>query len=177
LNTLQRHAFNNQTTHHHLSSNTVKYSVSYLLARHLNHTTIIICLIHYAVHCWPQANDVNLPLVPPRRSENMYMVPQGIRPVVQLTAIEVMQSSLWIMCLNQSKFLPVSYCLFWQILAWGLRNMKSYQLATVSSPSLIVECGGQIVQTAIIKNIKKNPNFPGSVLFLKVVLHLLKYKK
>uniref|UniRef100_A0A8C1DB58 Myoferlin like n=1 Tax=Cyprinus carpio carpio TaxID=630221 RepID=A0A8C1DB58_CYPCA len=90
-----------------------------------------------------KANDVNLPLVPPRRSENLYMVPQGIRPVVQLTAIE--------------------------ILAWGLRNMKAYQLATVSSPSLIVECGGQTVQTAIIKNIKKNPNFPGSVLFLKVV--------
>uniref|UniRef100_A0A9J7ZEV5 Myoferlin like n=1 Tax=Cyprinus carpio carpio TaxID=630221 RepID=A0A9J7ZEV5_CYPCA len=41
-----------------------------------------------------KANDVNLPLVPPRRSENLYMVPQGIRPVVQLTAVEVMQSSL-----------------------------------------------------------------------------------
>uniref|UniRef100_A0A673FXM7 Myoferlin-like n=1 Tax=Sinocyclocheilus rhinocerous TaxID=307959 RepID=A0A673FXM7_9TELE len=91
-----------------------------------------------------KANDVNLPLVPPRRSENLYMVPQGIRPVVQLTAVE--------------------------ILAWGLRNMKAYQLAAVSSPSLIVECGGQTVQTAIIKNIKKNPNFPGSVLFLKVLL-------
>uniref|UniRef100_A0A673HSV8 Myoferlin-like n=1 Tax=Sinocyclocheilus rhinocerous TaxID=307959 RepID=A0A673HSV8_9TELE len=90
------------------------------------------------------ANDDNLPLVPPRRSENLYMVPQGIRPVVQLTAVE--------------------------ILAWGLRNMKAYQLAAVSSPSLIVECGGQTVQTAIIKNIKKNPNFPGSVLFLKVLL-------
>uniref|UniRef100_A0A671LWU1 Myoferlin-like n=1 Tax=Sinocyclocheilus anshuiensis TaxID=1608454 RepID=A0A671LWU1_9TELE len=75
---------------------------------------------------------------------NLYMVPQGIRPVVQLTAVE--------------------------ILAWGLRNMKAYQLAAVSSPSLIVECGGQTVQTAIIKNIKKNPNFPGSVLFLKVLL-------
>uniref|UniRef100_A0A8C2L9D4 Myoferlin like n=1 Tax=Cyprinus carpio TaxID=7962 RepID=A0A8C2L9D4_CYPCA len=90
------------------------------------------------------ANDVNLPLVPPRRSENLYMVPQGIRPVVQLTAVE--------------------------ILTWGLRNMKAYQLAAVSSPSLIVECGGQTVQTAIIKNIKKNPNFPGSLLFLKVLL-------
>lgn len=71
----------------------------------------------------------------------------------------------------------VSSCVFWQILAWGLRNMKAYQLATVSSPSLIVECGGQIVETAIIKNIKKNPNFPGSILFLKVVQYLLKYKK
>uniref|UniRef100_A0A3P8SXK6 Myoferlin n=1 Tax=Amphiprion percula TaxID=161767 RepID=A0A3P8SXK6_AMPPE len=88
--------------------------------------------------------DGDLPLVPPRRGEKLYMVPQGIRPVVQLTAIEV--------------------------LTWGLRNMKTYQLATVSSPSLIVECGGEIVQTAAIKNFKNNPNFPGSVLLLKVPL-------
>ncbi|KAM4607196.1 myoferlin isoform 2-T2 [Polymixia lowei] len=91
-----------------------------------------------------KANEGDLPLVPPRRGMALYMVPQGIRPVVQLTAIE--------------------------ILAWGLRNMKTYQLATVSSPSLIVECGGEIVQTAVIKNFKKNPNFPGSVLLLKVLL-------
>uniref|UniRef100_A0A673VKR9 Myoferlin n=1 Tax=Salmo trutta TaxID=8032 RepID=A0A673VKR9_SALTR len=91
-----------------------------------------------------KANESDLPLVPPRRGATLYMVPQGIRPVVQLTAIE--------------------------ILAWGLRNMKTYQLATVTSPSLMVECGGEVVQTAIIKNIKKNPNFPGSVLFFKVLL-------
>uniref|UniRef100_A0A668UCC0 C2 domain-containing protein n=1 Tax=Oreochromis aureus TaxID=47969 RepID=A0A668UCC0_OREAU len=91
-----------------------------------------------------KVNDGDFPLVPPRRGENLYMVPQGIRPVVQLTAIEV--------------------------LTWGLRNMKTYQLATVSSPSLIVECGGETVQTAVIKNFKKNPNFPGSVLLLKVLL-------
>ncbi|XP_041865734.1 myoferlin isoform X2 [Melanotaenia boesemani] len=89
-------------------------------------------------------NDSDMPLVPPRRGEKLYMVPQGIRPVVQLTAIEV--------------------------LTWGLRNMKTFQLATVTSPSLIVECGGEIVQTAVIKNFKKNPNFPGSVLLLKVLL-------
>ncbi|XP_040034731.2 myoferlin [Gasterosteus aculeatus] len=88
--------------------------------------------------------DGDLPLVPPRRGEKLYMVPQGIRPVVQLTAIEV--------------------------LTWGLRNMTTYQLATVSSPSLIVECGGEVVETAVVKNIKKNPNFPGSVLLLKVLL-------
>ncbi|XP_068597029.1 myoferlin [Brachionichthys hirsutus] len=91
-----------------------------------------------------KVKDGDLPLVPPRRGERLYMVPQGIRPVVQLTAIEV--------------------------LTWGLRNMKTYQLATVSSPSLIVECGGEIVQTAVIRNFKKNPNFPGSVLLLKVLL-------
>uniref|UniRef100_A0A667WPJ3 Myoferlin like n=1 Tax=Myripristis murdjan TaxID=586833 RepID=A0A667WPJ3_9TELE len=50
--------------------------------------------------------------------------------------------------------------------------MKPYQLATVSCPSLIVECGGEIIQTAVIKTFKKNPNFPGSVLLLKVVLTL-----
>ncbi|XP_062256997.1 myoferlin isoform X1 [Platichthys flesus] len=91
-----------------------------------------------------KAHQGELPLVPPRRGEKLYMVPQGIRPVVQLTAIEV--------------------------LTWGLRNMKTYQLATVTSPSLIVECGGEIVQTAVIRNFKKNPNFPGSVLLLKVLL-------
>lgn len=60
-----------------------------------------------------------------------------------------------------------------QILAWGLRNMKPYQLASVSSPSLVVECGGQRVESAVIKNMKKSPNFPSSVLFIKVVMAML----
>uniref|UniRef100_A0A665W534 Myoferlin n=1 Tax=Echeneis naucrates TaxID=173247 RepID=A0A665W534_ECHNA len=91
-----------------------------------------------------KSGQLDLPLVPPKRAENLYMVPQGIRPVVQLTAVE--------------------------ILAWGLRNMKSYQLASVSSPSLVVECGGQKVESAVIKNMKKSSNFPSSVLFIKVLL-------
>ncbi|XP_045925077.1 myoferlin-like [Micropterus dolomieu] len=91
-----------------------------------------------------KTGDSNLPLMPPKRGEKLYMVPQGIRPVVQLTAVE--------------------------ILAWGLRNMKTYQLAAVSSPSLVVECGGQRLESAVIKNMKKSPNFPSSVLFIKVLL-------
>nr|XP_019595132.1 PREDICTED: myoferlin isoform X1 [Rhinolophus sinicus] len=86
----------------------------------------------------------NLPILPSQRAPNLYMVPQGIRPVVQLTAIE--------------------------ILAWGLRNMKNYQMACITSPSLIVECGGERVESVVIKNLKKTPNFPGSVLFMKVFL-------
>ncbi|XP_074151990.1 myoferlin isoform X1 [Sminthopsis crassicaudata] len=86
----------------------------------------------------------NLPILPSQRAPNLYMVPQGIRPVVQLTAIE--------------------------ILAWGLRNMKNYQMASVTSPSLIVECGGERVESAVIRNLKKSPNFPSSVLFMKVLL-------
>lgn len=64
-------------------------------------------------------------------------------------------------------FLPVPLAL--QILAWGLRNLKSYQLASVTSPSLLVECGGQLVQSCVIKNVKKNPNFDVCVLFMEVV--------
>lgn len=48
--------------------------------------------------------------------------------------------------------------------------MKPYQLAAVSSPSLVVECGGQRVESAVIRNMKKSPNFPSSVLFIKVVM-------
>uniref|UniRef100_A0A452QDT9 Myoferlin n=1 Tax=Ursus americanus TaxID=9643 RepID=A0A452QDT9_URSAM len=86
----------------------------------------------------------NLPILPSQRAPNLYMVPQGIRPVVQLTAIE--------------------------ILAWGLRNMKNYQMASITSPSLVVECGGERVESVVIKNLKKTPNFPSSVLFMKVFL-------
>uniref|UniRef100_A0A8C4XTP5 Dysferlin n=1 Tax=Falco tinnunculus TaxID=100819 RepID=A0A8C4XTP5_FALTI len=93
-----------------------------------------------------QREKVNsdLPYPPPQREPNIYMVPQGIKPVLQRTAIE--------------------------ILAWGLRNLKSYQLASVTSPSLLVECGGQLVQSCVIKNVKKNPNFDICVLFMEVRL-------
>ncbi|XP_036428178.1 myoferlin isoform X2 [Colossoma macropomum] len=91
-----------------------------------------------------KGGETDLPIVPPKRGDMLYMVPQGVRPVVQLTAIE--------------------------ILAWGLRNMKTYQLAPVTSPSLVVECGGERVQSAVIKNMKKSPNFSGNVLLLKVLL-------
>uniref|UniRef100_A0A8C5BS85 Myoferlin like n=1 Tax=Gadus morhua TaxID=8049 RepID=A0A8C5BS85_GADMO len=66
-------------------------------------------------HLCFQVKEGDLPLLPPVKGDSLFMVPQGIRPVVQLTAIEV--------------------------LTWGLRNMKTYQLASVSSPSLVVECG------------------------------------
>ncbi|XP_069601222.1 dysferlin [Ranitomeya imitator] len=88
--------------------------------------------------------DTDLPYPPPQKSANVYMIPQGIKPVLQRTAIEV--------------------------LAWGLRNLKSYQLASVTSPSLIVECGDEMIQSCVIKNVKKNPNFDVCVLFMEVRL-------
>ncbi|XP_051578034.1 dysferlin-like isoform X2 [Myxocyprinus asiaticus] len=91
---------------------------------------------------WPEDSD--LPYPPPQREPNVYMVPQGIKPVLQRTAIE--------------------------ILAWGLRNLKSFQLASVTSPSLQVECGGHVVQSCVIRNTKKNPNFDVNTLFIDVRL-------
>ncbi|XP_041320537.1 dysferlin isoform X8 [Pyrgilauda ruficollis] len=91
-----------------------------------------------------ESADSDLPYPPPQREPNVYMVPQGIKPVLQRTAIE--------------------------ILAWGLRNLKSFQLASVTSPSLLVECGGQRVQSGVIKNVKKNPNFDVCVLYMEVRL-------
>uniref|UniRef100_A0A8C2DE20 Dysferlin, limb girdle muscular dystrophy 2B (autosomal recessive) n=1 Tax=Cyprinus carpio TaxID=7962 RepID=A0A8C2DE20_CYPCA len=89
--------------------------------------------------------DSDLPYPPPQREPNVYMVPQGIKPVLQRTAIE--------------------------ILAWGLRNLKSFQLASVTSPSLQVECGGSVVQSCVIRNAKKNPNFEVNTLFIDVLFN------
>lgn len=88
----------------------------------------------------------DLPLAPPKYpgGVNLYKVPTGIRPVVQRTGIEV--------------------------LCWGVRNMKKYQLASVTSPSVEFECGGEILKTAIIKNTKRNPNFDEPLLFFDVSL-------
>uniref|UniRef100_A0A672Q3R7 Dysferlin-like n=1 Tax=Sinocyclocheilus grahami TaxID=75366 RepID=A0A672Q3R7_SINGR len=91
---------------------------------------------------WPEDSD--LPYPPPQREPNVYMVPQGIKPVLQRTAIE--------------------------ILVWGLRNLKSFQLASVTSPSLQVECGGCVVQSCVIRNAKKNLNFDVNTLFIDVRL-------
>ncbi|XP_056605419.1 dysferlin isoform X6 [Triplophysa dalaica] len=88
--------------------------------------------------------DSDLPYPPPQREPNVYMVPQGIKPVLQRTAIE--------------------------ILAWGLRNLRSFQLTSVTSPSLQVECGGCVVQSCVIRNSKKNPNFDNNILFIVVRL-------
>ena len=127
-----------------------------------------------------QSEDTDLPYPPPQRETNIYMVPQNIKPVLQRTAIEVSLPPSRGWGLGASPFLaqpspgPGAFpaavlTLHPQILAWGLRNMKSYQLASVSSPSLVVECGGQSVQSCVIKNLRKNPNFDICTLFMEVV--------
>ena len=47
--------------------------------------------------------------------------------------------------------------------------MKKYQLATVSSPSIEFEVGGHIVESTVIMNTLKNPNFDQPLFFFDVV--------
>uniref|UniRef100_A0A3Q2PPJ6 Dysferlin, limb girdle muscular dystrophy 2B (autosomal recessive) n=1 Tax=Fundulus heteroclitus TaxID=8078 RepID=A0A3Q2PPJ6_FUNHE len=97
-----------------------------------------------AVHHLPGLEESDLPYPPPQREPNVFMVPKGIKPVLQRTAIE--------------------------ILAWGVRNLKSFQLSSVTSPSLQVECGGTMLQSCVIRSVKKKPNFDVNTLILDVRL-------
>ncbi|XP_036606427.1 fer-1-like protein 5 [Trichosurus vulpecula] len=52
-----------------------------------------------------------------------------------------------------------------EILAWGLRNIQK-----ANSPWLLVECGGETLKTAQIKDYHSNPNFPQAALLLTLFL-------
>ena len=56
-----------------------------------------------------------------------------------------------------------------QILFWGVREMKRLQLMTVDKPRCDVEVGGVTMQSAIILNANKNPNFADNIRFIDVV--------
>ncbi|XP_070621719.1 fer-1-like protein 5 [Erythrolamprus reginae] len=83
-------------------------------------------------------------LPPPAWKDGVYIIPKGIRPILQLMAVE--------------------------ILAWGLRDMKHYKLMAVNNPSLIIECGGETIQTTIIRNMQEYPNFSINIYLMKVYL-------
>ncbi|XP_057307144.1 myoferlin-like [Hydractinia symbiolongicarpus] len=85
----------------------------------------------------------DLPFPPPMK-DNRYIVPNGIRPVMVRTGVE--------------------------ILCWGVRNMKKYQLASCTSPSATFEIGGQVIVSDTIKNTKKNPNFSKNIFFADIYL-------
>ncbi|XP_057597695.1 otoferlin isoform X3 [Hippopotamus amphibius kiboko] len=71
-------------------------------------------------------------------------VPLGIRPVLSKYRIEV--------------------------LFWGLRDLKRVNLAQVDRPRVDIECAGKGVQSSLIHNYKKNPNFNTLVKWFEVDL-------
>ncbi|XP_062933972.1 otoferlin isoform X5 [Cynocephalus volans] len=71
-------------------------------------------------------------------------VPVGIRPVLSKYRVEV--------------------------LFWGLRDLKRVNLAQVDRPRVDIECAGRGVQSSLIHNYKKNPNFNTLVKWFEVDL-------
>ncbi|XP_028250804.1 otoferlin [Parambassis ranga] len=71
-------------------------------------------------------------------------VPLGIRPVLSKYRIEV--------------------------LFWGLRDLKRVNLAQVDRPRVDIECAGKGVQSTVIPNYRKNPNFSTLVKWFEVDL-------
>lgn len=47
--------------------------------------------------------------------------------------------------------------------------MKKYQLLSVTSPLVEIECGGTVVRTQPIKDASKDPNFPDPIISFDVV--------
>ena len=56
------------------------------------------------------------------------------------------------------------------MLFWGLRDLKRVSWMTVDKPRVDIECAGHIVQSSVIANAKKNPNFSTTVKFLDIEL-------
>ncbi|XP_074471834.1 otoferlin isoform X9 [Sebastes fasciatus] len=86
------------------------------------------------------------PLEGPTDSERgpILPVPLGIRPILSRYRIEV--------------------------LFWGLRDLKRINLAQVDRPRVDIECAGRGVQSVLIQNYKKNPNFSTLVKWFEVDL-------
>lgn len=80
-----------------------------------------------------------------------------------------------ILILSSSSSLPFPihspvYCL--QVLCWGVRGMKRFQLLRVSSPMVELECGGKVVRCQHIEDATKHPNFPEPVVFMDLVMSI-----
>ncbi|XP_062700276.1 otoferlin-like isoform X1 [Aedes albopictus] len=50
-----------------------------------------------------------------------------------------------------------------EVLFWGLRDLKRVHFMTVDKPRIDIECSGKILNSSIIQNAKKNPNFANMV--------------
>jgi len=59
-----------------------------------------------------------------------------------------------------------------QVLCWGVRNMSTYELQSVTRPSIEFECGGQSVTSTVMSNLRNNPNFDDPHLTFDVVSYI-----
>lgn len=57
-----------------------------------------------------------------------------------------------------------------EVLFWGLRDLKRVHFMSVDKPRIDVECSGTILNSSIIQNAKRNPNFANMVKFFDLEL-------
>lgn len=62
----------------------------------------------------------------------------------------------------------------WQVLYWGLRDLRRVNLFEVEKPQVRMECAGQMIESEEIANYKQNPNFTEIVKHFDVVSLLRK---
>lgn len=57
-----------------------------------------------------------------------------------------------------------------EVLLWGLRDLKRIHFMSVDRPRVDIECSGKILNSSVIQNAKKNPNFPNMLKFFDIEL-------
>lgn len=98
-------------------------------------------------------------------------VPLGIRPVLSKYRIEVKSLAQRERAQgHERRKTTIKTLSVYQVLFWGLRDLKRVNLAQVDRPRVDIECAGKGVQSALIPNYKKNPNFSTLVKWFEVVL-------
>ena len=105
-----------------------------------------------------------LPCLPPKKGA-LYSLPAEIRPKLQRTVIEVCGTKTEELHFYKRKKIIIIF----EVLCWGLRNMKTFQLSDVDCPQIVFECGGNKLESEIIKNVKRKPNFSKPFLYFDVV--------
>lgn len=57
-----------------------------------------------------------------------------------------------------------------EVLFWGLRDLKRVHFMSVDKPRIDVECSGTILNSSIVQNAKRNPNFSSMLKFFDLEL-------
>ena len=87
--------------------------------------------------------------------------------VIYSTVFCIFKVGYWFMCQAKVWYILVLFCRF-EVLFWGLRDVKRVHWLSVDKPRVDVECAGHIIQSSVIMNAKRSPNFSTLVKFLDI---------
>ena len=112
-----------------------------------------------------EKNLTSLPPMPPKIGL-IFKIPTEIRPKLQRTIIEVLILFLTVNSNSDLYILMLGY----KVLSWGVRNLKKFQLSDIESPQITFTCGDKVLETEIIKNLKRNPNCAKPVMYFDLMI-------